>query len=67
MSDPTIDREEAANQAREGQEDDARRDGGILGTVERALSFVREREDEPESAEEIEGRRRANDEEQRAQ
>lgn len=65
MTDPSIKREEEANEARDAQAEEAERDGGILGTIERAFSFVRDREDEPETAGEIDRRRRENDEEQR--
>ena len=65
MTDPSIEREEEANEVRDARAEEAEREGGILGAVERSLSFVRERDDESEAAEEID-RRRANDEEQRA-
>ncbi|HKG25333.1 MAG TPA: hypothetical protein VKB09_06770 [Thermomicrobiales bacterium] len=64
MTDPSISQEEEANEERAARGEDAQRDGGILGTIERALSFMRDQEDEPETGEEIDRRRRANDEAQ---
>lgn len=65
MSDRSISQEEEANQIRAAHLDDAKLDSGILGSVERALSFVREQQDAPDTVEEAEQLRRANDAEQR--
>jgi len=65
MSDPTISQEEAANERRVADGEAAKQETGLIGTVERAIPFLREREDEPDNADEAEQLRRANDAAQR--
>jgi hypothetical protein len=65
MSDPSVDREEAANERRAANADEATRDTGVVGTIERAFPFVHEQVDSPDTTEEADEIRRENDAEQR--
>jgi hypothetical protein len=62
MSDPDVEREDAANEERAAKREDAERETGVLGTIERAFSFLRDEDVDPEDPADIERRRRANDE-----
>jgi hypothetical protein len=65
MSDPSVDREVAANERRAANTDEAKRDPGLVETIERAFPFVREQVNTPDTQEEVEDIRRENDAEQR--
>lgn len=65
MSDPEVEREIAANERRAADADDATRDTGIVGTIDRAFPFFRDQDDSPDTKEEVDEVRRENDAEQR--
>jgi hypothetical protein len=65
MRDSSISQEEAANERRATAGERDKQEPGLIGTVERAFPFVRDQVDEPETVEEAEQLRRANDADQR--
>jgi hypothetical protein len=62
LSDPDVERQDAANDERAAKKEDAEHETGVIGTIDRAFSFRRDKDVDPEDPEDIERRRRANDE-----
>ena len=62
MSDPDVEREEAANEARAAEGEKAEGENGVLDAIGDVFSFLHDEDVDPEDPAAIERRRRANDE-----
>lgn len=65
MSDPDVDRELAANEARAERREDDEGAAGLVGAIERGFGFIKARPDRAETDDEAKRQRLTNDHDQR--